>query len=93
MCADLSYRKLKMGNFPGLTMIPGVGDELRQDVVYISHGVHPLVEFLQNCEALTGRCGCAVFVGGRALFSHGFRVVDVARVSSKKLGLVGGASA
>jgi hypothetical protein len=60
-------------------MIPGVGHEHRQTVVCISHGVHPLVEFLQNCDALPGRCGRWVFVGGRALSSHGFCAVDGAR--------------
>ena len=50
-------RQPKMGNFPGLTMVPGVGHEHRQDVVCTSDAVHPLVEFLQVGETLPGRCG------------------------------------
>ena len=88
--ADLNCREPKMGNFPGLTMIPGVDDEHRQDVVCTSHGVHPLVEFFQNCCAVPRRCGYAVFVGRRALSSHGFCAVDVARVSSRHRGEPGG---
>jgi hypothetical protein len=66
-----------MGNFPGLTMIPGVGHEHRQDVVCTSYGVHLTVEVFQNCEALPGRYGRTVFVGGRALSSNGFCEVDL----------------
>ena len=88
----MNCRQLKMGNFPELTMIPGVGREHRQDVVCTSHGVHPLVEFLQNREALPGRYGCAVFVGSRALSSPGFCAVDLARISARHRGKPGGKS-
>jgi hypothetical protein len=81
-----------MGKFSGLTMIPGVGHEYRQDVLRKSDEVHPLVEFLQNRKALPGRCGCAVFVGGRALSSHGFCAVDLARVSARYWGEPGSES-
>ena len=72
-----------MGNFPVLTIIPGVGHEHRQDVVCTSHGVHPLVEFLQNCCSVPRRCEGAVFFGLRALSSHGLCAVDVAKVSAR----------
>ena len=75
-----------MGNFPGLTMIAGVGHEHRQDVVCTSHGVHPLVEFFQNREALPGRCESAFLVGFRALSRDGLCAAHMERVAQRHRG-------
>jgi hypothetical protein len=79
-----------MGNFPGLISISEGDHEHWQDAVCASHGVQPLVEFLQNRFAVPRRCESAFFVGGRALSSHGFCAVDLARISSRHRGKLGG---
>jgi hypothetical protein len=79
-----------MGNFPGLTTISEGDHEHWQDAVCASHGVHPLVEFLQNRFAVPRRCESAFVVGSRTLSSHGFCAVDLARISSRHRGKPGG---
>lgn len=75
-----------MSNFPGSTMIPGVGLDHWQGVICTSHGVHSLVEFLGILEALLWRCGCAVIVDDRALLRNGICATELARVSARPRG-------